>query len=389
VLEEIPVIISGSPLTGASSIYHLSISRKGAIDAWRSNCNINVAVANLPASEEAHPTRDVLRHIRKFSRLRAQEIGTLLKQTGASWFGDKAPRLAAALAFYTLLSLAPLVVVVVAVAAFAFGEKAAQGQLVWEIRDLVGAEGAKAIQELIQSAYKPGTGVFATVLGVITLGFGASSVAVELRDALNTIWGAPATGTSLGFRGILTLAKERFYSFGLVLAIGFLLLVSLLLNTAIAAIGSFYSSILPASESCLQGTIALTTFLIATLLFAAIYKFLPDVQLRWSDVIVGAAFTSLLFTAGKQLIGMYLGKASFGSTYGAAGSLVIVLVWVYYSAQLFFFGAEFTKIYTRTFGSHFTAQIHPHPPTPGNAIVNPATGLPASQPNPCPKVELS
>jgi membrane protein len=139
----------------------------------------------------------------------------------------------------------------------------------------------------------------------------------------------------------------------------------------------------------LEGTIALTTFLIATMLFAAIYKFLPDVQLRWSDVIVGAAFTSLLFTAGKQLIGMYLGKASFGSTYGAAGSLVIVLVWVYYSAQLFFFGAEFTKIYTRTFGSHFTAQIHPHPPTPGNAIVNPATGLPASQPNPCPKVELS
>jgi membrane protein len=253
----------------------------------------------------------------------------------------------------------------------------------------VGAEGARAIQGLIQSAYKPGTGVLATVLGVVTLGFGASSVAVELREALNTIWCVPAAKTSLGIRGILTLAKERFYSFGLILAIGFLLLVSLLLNAAIAAMGSFYSSFLPASESYLQSTIALTTFLVATLMFAAIYKFLPDVQLKWSDVIVGASFTSLLFTAGKQIIGIYLGKASFGSTYGAAGSLVIVLVWVYYSAQLFFFGAEFTKIYTRTFGSHFAAKIEPCPPTPGNVIVNPATGLPASQPNPEIKLKLS
>jgi membrane protein len=212
---------------------------------------------------------------------------------------------------------------------------------------------------------------------------------LELRDALNTIWGVPAPAASFCVRGILVLAKERFYSFGLILAIGFLLLVSLVLNVVIAATGSFFGSILPASESSLQGTVAFTTFLVGTFLFAAIYKFLPDVQLKWSDVIVGASFTSLLFTVGKQLLGIYLGKASFVSMYGAAGSLVIVLVWVYYSAQLFFFGAEFTKIYTRTFGSHFAAQMHPHPPTPGNVIVNPTTGLPASQPNPGIKVKLS
>jgi membrane protein len=308
-----------------------------------------------------------------------------LKETGYSWVEDKAPRLAAALTFYTLLSLAPLLVVVVAIAALAFGQKAAQGQLVWEIQGLVGAEGARAIQGLIQSAYKPGAGVLATVFGIAMLGFGASSVAAELRDALNTIWNVPGPPMSLCVRSILTLVKERFYSFGLILAIGFLLLVSLLLNVAIAAMGSFFGSILPAPESFLQGSIAFTTFLVGTFLFAAIYKFLPDVQLKWSDVIVGASFTSLLFTVGKQIIGIYLGKASFVSTYGAAGSLVIVLVWVYYSAQLFFFGAEFTKIYTRTFGSHFAAKIHPNPPTPGNAIIDPA----ASRPNPGVKVKLS
>ncbi len=342
-------------------------------------------MSNPSSSGESRPVRELVRHIRLFSCLRAREVGTLLKQTGYSWVEDKAPRLAAALTFYTLLSLAPLLVVVVAIAAFAFGQKAAQGQLVWEIRGLVGKEGALAIQSLIQSAYKPGAGVLATVFGIVTLGFGASSVAVELRDALNTIWNVPATATSLCVRGILTLAKERFYSFGLILAIGFLLLVSLVLNVVIAAMGSFFGSILPAPESFLQGTIALTTFLVGTFLFAAIYKFLPDVQLKWSDVVVGASFTSLLFTIGKQIIGIYLGKASFGSTYGAAGSLVIVLVWVYYSAQLFFFGAEFTKIYARTFGSHFAAKIHPGPVTPGKAIVDPS----ASRTNPDVQVKLS
>jgi membrane protein len=283
-----------------------------------------------------------------------------------------------------LLSLAPILIVVVAVAALAFGQKAAQGQLIWEIQGLVGAEGARAIQGLIQSADKPATGTMATVLGVLTLVLGASAVVVELRDALNTIWHVPAA-TFSSLRGFLRLARERFYLFGLILGVGFLLLVSLALNAAIAALGS----LLPAPESVLHLAVFVISFLVITFLFAAIYKFLPDVQLKWSDVIVGACFTSLLFTIGKELIGIYLGKASFGSTYGAAGSLVIVLVWVYYSSQLFFFGAEFTKIYTNTFGSRLDAKLNVHPPKPESVIVSPTTGLPAGKGNEEASVKLT
>jgi len=171
--------------------------------------------------------------------------------------------------------------------------------------------------------------------------------------------------------------------------VGFLLLVSLALNAAIAALGSLFGSLLPAAESVLHLAVFVISFLVITFLFAAIYKVLPDVQLKWSDVIVGACFTSLLFTIGKELIGIYLGKASFGSTYGAAGSLVIVLVWVYYSSQLFFFGAEFTKIYTKTFGSRLDAKLNVHPPKPESVIVSPTTGLPAGKGNEEASVKLT
>jgi membrane protein len=333
------------------------------------------------SNSEPSAIQEVGQRLRQFLRLRSAEIGALLKQTAIAWIDDNAPRLGASLAFYTLLSLAPLLIVVVAVAALAFGQKAAQGQLIWEIQDLVGTEGARAIQGLIQSAYKPAAGTTATVLGVLTLVFGASAVVVELRDALNVIWHVPAAAAFSSLRSFLRLIKERFYLFGLILGVGFLLLVSLALNAAIAALGSLFGSLLPASESVLNLAVFLISFLVITFLFAAIYKFLPDVQLKWSDVIVGACFTSLLFTIGKQLIGIYLGKASFGSTYGAAGSLVIVLVWVYYSAQLFFFGAEFTKIYTETFGSRLDTRLALNTPTPENVIVDSTTGLPAGKGN--------
>ena len=277
------------------------------------------------STSEPSALREVGQRLRQFLRLRSADIGTLLKQTVSAWFDDNAPRLGAALAFYTLLSLAPLLIVVVAIAALAFGQKAAQGQLIWEIQDLVGTEGARAIQSLIQSAYKPAAGTTATVLGALTLFIGASAVVVELRDALNTIWHVPVPATVSSLRSLLRLIKERFYLFGLILGVGFLLLVSLALNAAVSVLGSLFGSLLPASESVLNVAVFLISFLVITLLFAAIYKFLPDVRLKWSDVIVGACFTSLLFTIGKQLIGLYLGNASFGSTYGAAGSLVIVL----------------------------------------------------------------
>jgi membrane protein len=232
---------------------------------------------------------------------------------------------------------------------------------------------------LIQSAYKPTAGTAATTLGVLTLIFGASAVVVDLRDSLNTIWNVPVSAAFSSFGSLLRLVRERFYLFGLILGVGFLLLVSLALNAAIAAVGSVFGAILPISEIVLHVAVFLISFLVTTFLFAAIYKFLPDVQIRWSDVAVGAAFTSLLFSIGKQLIGVYLGKASFGSTYGAAGSLVIVLVWVYYSAQLFFFGAEFTKIYTETFGSRLDARLMGNVPKQESTIVDPRTGRPAGR----------
>jgi membrane protein len=295
----------------------------------------------------------------------------LLWDTVIGWNDDNLPRLGASLAFYTLLSSAPLLIIVVAIAGIAYGKQAAQGQLFWQIRDLVGTDGARAIQGVLEGAYKPGTGAVATGLGLLTLAFGASSVVGELREALNTIWHVPAESSSLGFASVIALLKARVYSFAFVLGIGFLLLVSLVLNAWLAAMGKFFGGYLPAPEGVLQAATSLISFLVITALFAAIYKLMPDVRLRWGDVIVGAAFTALLFTVGKYLIGLYLGKASFGSTYGAAGSIVIVLVWVYYSSQLFFLGAEFTKVYTEKFGSRLTDKLELHAPKPESVIVDP------------------
>ena len=281
----------------------------------------------------------------------------LFQESASEWNRDNAQRLGAALAFYTLLSLAPLLIVIVGVAALAFGRQAASGQLAWEIGDLVGQQGARAIQSLIQASYQPAAGLLATVLSALTVMFGASSVVVELRDDLNLIWQSPAGRTSSGVSGMLSLIKDRFYSFVLVVVAGLVLVFLLAISVAVAALGQFFHSGLPVPKTLLHTVTFLFSFFVITFLFAAIYKALPDVKLKWSDVAVGAAATSLIFEIGKQLIGLYLGKAGFSSTYGAAGSLVVLLVWVYYSAQLFFFGAEFTKVYTRRFGSHASVNV--------------------------------
>jgi membrane protein len=332
---------------------------------------------------EPDPPLEILRRLRDFYSLHFKELVELLKETFNEWIDVKAPRLGASLAFYTLLSLAPLLIVTVAIAALVYGQEAARGQLVWQIQGLVGPDGARAIQGLIQGAYKPGTGVVASLLSVLTLAFGATSVVVDLRDSLNTIWRVPTNTRCAGFAGISRLVKERCYSFAMILGAGFLLLISLALTAWIAAMGRFFGSFLPTSEAVLHAAAFLFSFVAITFLFAALYKFLPDVRLEWSDVVIGASVTSLLFTLGKELIGLYLGKASFGSTYGAAGSLVIMIVWVYYSAQLFFLGAEFTNVYTRTFGSQFSRKLQlaprtlDHVPKLGHVIVDP-TETPAT-----------
>ena len=311
-------------------------------------------------------SHEILRHLKLFSHLHMKEIAGVLEETVSEWSNDNAQRLGASLAFFTLLSLAPLVVVVVAVGAAVFGAEAAEGQLAWEIRNLVGPVGAEAIQELIRGAYKPGAGTVATILSILTLIFGATSVAVELHDALNTIWHVLGKTGKFSSR-MADFVKERFSSLLLVAGGGFILIVSLIWSAWVAAMGRYFGSVLALPEFVLHVATFLVSFVAITLVFAAIYKFVPDVQLKWSDVIVGACFSALVFAIGKQLLAMYLGKVSLGSPYGAAGSLVTVLVWVYYSAQLFFLGAEFTKVYTRTYGSHFARKLNPSSNAPKDA----------------------
>jgi len=274
-------------------------------------------------------------------------ILALLKRTFDEWNKDNVPRLGAAMAYYTVVSIAPLLLVVIGVAALVFGREAAEGALVTQLQGLVGETAAQAIQTMLENASKPSSGILATVLGIIMLLAGASGVFAELQSALNTIWKTSARPDK-GFLGML---KDRFFSLLMLLGTGFLLLVSLVISAALAAMGSYLDHILPLPEPLLHGLNFLVSFGVSTLLCAMMFKILPDAPVTWNDVWIGAAVTAFLFTVGKLVIGIYLGKANFASTYGAAGSLVVILVWVYYSTQILLFGAEFTNVYAMTYGS--------------------------------------
>ena len=266
----------------------------------------------------------------------------LLKQTYAEWGEDDAAQLAASLAYYTIFSLAPLLVVAIAVAGLVFGREAVQGEIVRQIDGVVGPDGARAIQDLIVNASQPTESVLASLVGFLALLFGASGVVGQLKAALNRIWEVPAK--SAGFLGVV---RERLTSFALVLGIGFVLLVSLAINAALTAAGTYLGASVFGDESVWLSLNVIVTFGVEAALFALMFKLLPDTDVRWAEVWIGAAVTALLFEVGKLLVGIYLGRAGIGSAYGAAGSLIVVLVWVYYSAQILFFGAEFTQVYAR------------------------------------------
>jgi membrane protein len=279
--------------------------------------------------------------------MRLSSVWQLLKQTFAEWSEDKAPQLGASLAFYSALSIAPLLVIALAVAGFFLGEDAARGQIVHELQSLVGQDGGKAIEDMIQSANKPSTGIIATVLSVATLLFGASGVFGQLQDALNTIWEVkPKSG-----RGIWGFVKDRFLSFAMVMGVAFLLLVSLLITAALASLGVVADRLPESIQWVAQIINMVVSFLVITVLFAMMFKLLPDVKMAWSDVWLGAVVTAVLFTAGKFAIGLYLGHSTMASSYGVAGSFVVLLVWTYYSAQILFFGAELTQVYANEYGS--------------------------------------
>lgn len=283
------------------------------------------------------------------SRLRT--FAGIAKETAAEWSDHQATMHGAALSFYTVFSIAPLFIIILAIAGFVFGEEAARKELFAQVASLVGAKGGEAIQAIVAAADKPIAGTWATVLAVGTLLLGATGVFVQLQNSLNALWNVRVKPG----RGLRNFIKVRLLSFAMILGIGFLLLVTLVINAGLAALGKFMAGVLPAQEIIWQVVNFLISFGVVTLLFAMMFKMLPDVKIKWRDVWIGAAITAVLFNAGKLLLSLYIGKGSVASAYGAAGSLVIILVWVYYSAQIVFFGAEFTRIYAMRCGSQVKA----------------------------------
>ena len=270
----------------------------------------------------------------------------LVKDSAASWSADYCPSMGAAISYYTLFSIAPLLLIVIAVAGMLFGAEAARGEIFGQLRGLLGDEGAKAIEGILQAADRPGAGIVSTVTGIVVLLLGATTVFNELQNALDRIWRAPARAQS---SGIWNLLRTRLLSFGMVLGIAFLLMISLVVSAALAALGKWWT---PAGwEAVMHIVDLLVSFGLVTVMFALIYRFIPRAHVAWHDVWIGAAVTSLLFAIGTFAIGLYLGKSTVASSFGAAGSLVILIVWVYYSAQIFLFGAEFTWVYAHEHGS--------------------------------------
>ena len=276
----------------------------------------------------------------------------LCRQAVSAWIDDYAMSMGAALAYYTLFSIAPLLLIVISIAGLVFGPDAARGHIFGELRDLMGDDGAAAAQALLQSVNKPAQGVLGTIVGVVLLVVGAISVFGELQNALDRIWRAPGRA---GSGGVWALVRARLLSFGMVLGIGFLLILSLVASAAVAALGKFSAPLFGSWVVLAEGLNFLVSFAFVTLTFAMIYKIIPRVRIGWRDVWIGAAVTALLFAIGKSLIGLYLGRAGFASGFGAAGSLILLLVWMYYSAQIFLLGAEFTWVYAHAFGSRSAA----------------------------------
>jgi membrane protein len=285
-------------------------------------------------------------------------IWGLLKETVDEWQRDKVDQMAAALAYYTLFSIAPLLVIAVAVAGAVFGEEAARGEIVTQIQGLLGKAGAEVVQTALANTQNPqaGNGIVASIISTLALIFGASGVFIQLQDSLNAVWNVEPSPQS----GVKAVVRKRIFSFAMVITIGFILMVSLVVSAGLAAFSTFTNQLFPALESLWRLVNIGISLGVFTLLFALIYKYLPDISIAWKDVLVGAFFTSILFSIGKELLGFYLGNGSFGSAYGAAGSVVTVLAWIYYSVQIMLFGAEFTQVYTRKYGSHRSAHDRLH-----------------------------
>jgi membrane protein len=264
-----------------------------------------------------------------------------------AWWDDDAPRLGASLAYYTLFAIAPILLVATAIAGMAFGAEAVRGEIVGQLDQLIGTEGALAVQSLLEGASQRRTGILATMLGSVTFVIAATGAFLELQNALNTIWRVKPSPRA-NFKAFVL---DRVRSFGLVVAIGFLLMVSLAVTAALAALNGWLARYAPDAPLLWSGVSMCVSLVVTTGLFGLLFRVLPDVHLRWRDVMTGALATAVLFTIGQQLIGVYLGRSSMASSYGAAGSVMILLLWVYYSCQILLLGAEFTRVYAQRDGS--------------------------------------
>jgi membrane protein len=277
----------------------------------------------------------------------AKNIWILTKAAASSWVDDYAQSMGAALAYYTMLSIAPFLLIVLSISGMIFGVEAARGEIAWQLQGLMGREGAEAVQKLLESASKPAESVTAAVFGLVLLLVAATSVFAELQDSLDRIWRAPKRTRM----GLWTLLRARLLSFGTIAGISFLLMVSLVVSAALAALEKMWGPRFADWQSVVGAVNALFSYVLTTAVFAMIYKVMPRAKVAWTDVLIGASVTSLLFTIGKSLIGIYIGRSGVTSGFGAAGSLVMAMIWVYYSAQIFLLGAEFTWAYALTFGS--------------------------------------
>lgn len=297
--------------------------------------------------------------------MKAKQLFDLCRKAVMAWVDDYAPSMGAAISYYTIFSLAPLLVIVIAIAGALFGREAAQGQIVAQVSGLVGREGAVAVESLLRSVDEPGKGLVAGLISMVVLLIGATTVFAELQSALDRMWHVPEREKPSGVWAVL---RARLLSFGLILGLAFLLMVSLLVSAALAAFGSWFGGLVPGWELMLQSLNVLISLGIVTVLFAMIFKLMPTARIAWRDVWIGAGVTAVLFKLGKLAIGLYLGKSGVNESFAAAGSLVVLVAWVYYAAQIFLLGAEFTKVYANEHGSvsgvKAVASVETPPPPP-------------------------
>jgi membrane protein len=317
--------------------------------------------------------------------MKPRQIVGLLKEAATSWSEDSAPSMGAAISYYSVFSMAPLLVIVIAVAGFFFGADQVQGALSAQLTSLMGEDAARAVDEMLKNAQQPKTGGIAAITSAVVLVIGATTVLAELQNALDRIWRVPAREQE---NGLWRWLRRRLLTLAMVLAIAFLLIVSLIFSAALAALGKWWGPLFGAWERLAYGFDLLVSFTVLTLAFAMIYKFLPRAHIRWHDVWIGAAVTSVLFALGKFLIGLYLGKSDVASGFGLFGSLALMMVWIYYSAQIFLFGAEFTWVFANRYGSRRATAGGPTAgkPVPDARLESPESGeaaapaaLPASR----------